>query len=158
GNDYMYGGIGNDTYVVDSASDVVTENSGEGTDLILATGSYTLGSNIENLTLFGSAIGTGNSLDNVMTCSSSGSLLYGMAGNDTLIGLAGNDTIYGGNDNDSINGGAGLDTLNGGSGADTFVFEAASAFSNIDVIQDFNTGQSDKLDISDLLIGYTPGT
>ena len=34
GNDAMSGGAGNDTYIVDSSSDTVTEISGAGTDLI----------------------------------------------------------------------------------------------------------------------------
>ena len=35
----MAGGAGDDTYVVDSISDVVTENASEGTDLIQASDS-----------------------------------------------------------------------------------------------------------------------
>jgi hypothetical protein len=39
----MIGGIGNDTYVVDNAGDVVTENASEGTDLVRTTlAAYTL--------------------------------------------------------------------------------------------------------------------
>ncbi len=48
--------------------------------------------------------------------------------------------------------------LYGQSGADTFVFEAISAFSNSDNIQDFNLAEGDKLDISDLITGYDPIT
>ncbi|KAB2916673.1 MAG: hypothetical protein F9K29_11355, partial [Hyphomicrobiaceae bacterium] len=54
GNDRMAGGIGNDTYIVDSTGDVVTEGSGQGTDTVQSSVSYTLGSNVENLTLTGS--------------------------------------------------------------------------------------------------------
>ena len=53
GNDTMIGGAGNDTYVVDATGDVVTEASGEGTDLIQSSVTYTLGANVENLTLTG---------------------------------------------------------------------------------------------------------
>jgi Ca2+-binding RTX toxin-like protein len=84
-------------------------------------------------------------------------ILNGNDGNDFLYGGIGNDILNGGNNNDILYGGDGLDTLSGGTGSDTFVFEAASAFNNIDVIQDFNRSQGDKLDISDLLIGYTSG-
>ncbi|MBV5304987.1 MAG: VCBS domain-containing protein, partial [Chlorobium sp.] len=68
GNDTMQGGAGNDTYVVDSATDVVTENEGEGTDTVHSSLSYTLGENVENLTLTGAGVitGTGNALDNIL--------------------------------------------------------------------------------------------
>jgi hypothetical protein len=42
GADVMIGGTGNDTYFADNALDVVTEQVGEGTDMISATASYTL--------------------------------------------------------------------------------------------------------------------
>lgn len=49
--DTFVGLAGNDTYVVDNPGDVVVENPGEGTDTVQATiSSYTLGSNVENLT------------------------------------------------------------------------------------------------------------
>lgn len=78
--------------------------------------------------------------------------------NDTLYGDAGNDTLYGGYDNDTLYGGDGTDTLSGGVGADTFVFEANSAFNNVDTVTDFNATDGDVLKLSDLLIGYTSGT
>jgi hypothetical protein len=37
------------------------------------------------------------------------------------------------------------------------VFEAATAFSHIDTVADFNIVQGDALDITDLLDGYTAG-
>ncbi len=56
GNDTLIGGLGADTYLVDNAGDTIVENANEGTDTAVAAASYTLGANIENLTL---ALGTG---------------------------------------------------------------------------------------------------
>lgn len=58
---------------------------------------------------------------------------------------------------DTISGGAGLDTLYGGGGADTFVFEAASAFVDTDLIMDFSTTDGDAIDISDIITGAFSG-
>lgn len=136
GDDSMYGGVGNDVYVVDSASDVVVENTNEGTDEVRAYISYTLGANIENMRLLGNVglTGTGNALDNKMFGTTSGDTLSGLEGNDSLSGDAGGDTLYGGNGNDWLSGGdgddlvfggAGTDAFYGGAGNDIFVVEAA---------------------------------
>lgn len=103
--DILVGGLNNDTYVVDNAGDVVTENLGEGSDTVQASISYTLGADVENLTLTGtvSLNGSGNTLNNTLT---------GNSGNNTLSGLGGNDTL---------NGGTGTDTLIGGVGDDLYI-------------------------------------
>jgi trimeric autotransporter adhesin len=103
GADTLVGGLGNDNYVVDNAGDVVTENISEGTDSVSSSISYTLGSNVENLTLTGAdaLTGTGNALDNTLTGNSATNTLTGSAGNDILDGGAGADTMLGGTGNDS---------------------------------------------------------
>ncbi|MBD2695037.1 DUF4347 domain-containing protein [Anabaena catenula] len=103
GVDTMIGGAGNDSYYVDDVGDTITENADEGTDAVFSTVSYTLGNNLENLTLQGtSAIhGTGNDLNNVLTGNAAANTLTGSAGNDTLNGKAGVDTMIGGAGNDS---------------------------------------------------------
>jgi serralysin len=130
----MYGGGDNDTYVVDNALDQAIETSATGgIDLVKSSVGFTLGTNLENLTLIGSAAinGTGNSLANTLV------------GNDAANGLnggAGNDTLGGGGGADSLHGGAGNDSLTGGTGADNFYFESAlSASTNVDKIIDFST-------------------
>jgi Ca2+-binding RTX toxin-like protein len=122
GNDTMVGGAGNDTFYVDAATDVVTENAAEGTDTVLSSISYTLGANLENLTLSGtSAINAvGNSLDN---------------------------TITGNSANNSLTAGYGADTLAGGAGVDTFVITNSATSATI---SDFLVG-SDKIDLLDFL-------
>jgi Ca2+-binding RTX toxin-like protein len=103
GVDTLIGGLGNDTYIVDVAGDVTTENANEGTDTVQSAITWTLGANVENLTLTGTTAinGTGNTLDNVLTGNSANNTLTGGAGNDTLDGGAGTDTMLGGIGNDT---------------------------------------------------------
>ena len=65
----MVGGTGDDTYVVNVATDVVTELANEGFDTVRSGVTLTLGANVENLVLTGTTAikGTGNALDNVLT-------------------------------------------------------------------------------------------
>ena len=89
----------------------MTEASSAGIDTVETAMTYTIGTNIENLELTGSAAvnGTGNSLANVLTGNSGANLLSGGSANDTLSGGDGNDTLDGGNDADSMSGGLGDD-------------------------------------------------
>ncbi|MBP6819651.1 MAG: M10 family metallopeptidase C-terminal domain-containing protein [Ferrovibrio sp.] len=92
GKDTMSGGAGNDTYYVDNTADKVLENVSQGADTVIASASYTLGANVENLVLVGAANGTGNSGINTITGNALDNVLNGGAGSDTLIGGLGNDT------------------------------------------------------------------
>jgi Ca2+-binding RTX toxin-like protein len=94
GADTLIGGAGDDLYVVDIAGDVVTELANEGKDTVQSSISWTLGVNIEQLTLTGTAAlnGTGNNLANSLTGNSSANVLDGQTGADTMAGGAGNDT------------------------------------------------------------------
>ncbi len=104
GADTMAGGGGNDTYVVDNTTDVTTEAAGAGTDLVQAGVTWTLGANLENLTLTGATAisGTGNTLANALTGNSAANALTGGAGDDVLDGAAGADTLAGGTGNDTF--------------------------------------------------------
>ncbi|MBE9234421.1 calcium-binding protein [Cuspidothrix issatschenkoi LEGE 03284] len=126
GTDTLIGGLGNDIYIVDSTTDTITENAGQGTDTIQSSVTYTIATlaNVENLTLTGTAAinGTGNT------------------GNNVITGNSGNNTLDGGAGNDILTGGLGKDTLTGGLGVDRFDYRtlADSVFSNFDVITGFN--------------------
>jgi Ca2+-binding RTX toxin-like protein len=67
-----------------------------GEDLVYSSVTWSLGKNVENLSLTGSAAinGTGNSLNNVITGNSGNNSLNGGVGNDRMLGGAGNDTYY----------------------------------------------------------------
>ena len=102
GNNTLIGGNGNDTYMVHSVNDHIRELAGQGTDTVDSDINYTLGANLENLTLTGTATtGTGNALNNVLTGNVSNNTLSGGAGDDTLDGVAGNNTLIGGTGNDT---------------------------------------------------------
>jgi Ca2+-binding RTX toxin-like protein len=100
----MTGGTGSDTYTVDNALDSVTENAGEGTDLVRSRIDYTLGANLENLTFLGSSDlnGTGNDLANALRGNAGDNVLDGGAGADKLYGYGGNDTCIIDNAGDGI--------------------------------------------------------
>ena len=95
GADTMVGGTGNDTFYVENAGDVVTEAAGSanGTDTVIASRTYVLAANVENLTLGGSTAinGTGNTLANRLTGNAAANTLSGGTGADTMAGGAGND-------------------------------------------------------------------
>ena len=99
----LSGGAGNDTYVV-TTGDVTTEAAGEGTDTVQSPISWTLGANVENLTLTGAAAinGTGNTLANTLIGNSAANRLDGGAGADAMQGGTGNDTYVTDNTADVI--------------------------------------------------------
>lgn len=124
----LTGGAGNDTYII-GASDTVVEAANGGTDTVHSLATYTLGANVENLTLtgIGAINGTGNALNNVLAGNSANNTLSGLNGNDTLRGGLGNDTVNGGGGNDifQFGRGEGQDLVqdNGGT-ADKILYDA----------------------------------
>ena len=111
GTDILMGGAGDDRYLVDNRFDSVRENAREGTaDIVLASISWTLQTDVERLTLLGTAFrGTGNAKSNIITGNSEANYLYGLAGNDRLNGGAGDDRLDGGFNVDIMTGGTGDD-------------------------------------------------
>ncbi|OWV69250.1 RTX toxin [Rhizobium sp. R339] len=135
GADRLIGGEGDDTYIVDNAGDIVTEAANEGTDTVRTTlASYTLGSDVEDLTYIGTTVfvGIGNSLDN------------------TITGGVAADTLSGGVGNDTLNGGAGADRLIGGTGDDTYIVDHVG-----DLVTEAADAGTDTIQTA--LSGYTLG-
>lgn len=177
GHDQLIGGYGNDTYVVDAKDDSVEEPiMFGGHDTVRALVDYTLGRELEDLTLLDPVTpvrnplkaiqgaldavaglslsarkGFGNELDNVILGNKAANLLQGFAGSDTLRGGEGDDTLNG---TDSSSDGVGeIDELTGGPGADLFILgkETRYYFGNgtddYARITDFTPAQGDRLQL-----------
>ncbi len=102
--------------------------------------------------------------DNVLFYFSGGDTWYVWAGTNSAQGyvvewegatvLANATNLTG--DTVSLSGGDGADTLYGSGGIDNFVFDAASAYNDVDQIENFITGVGgDSIDISSLLSGFS---
>jgi len=113
GTDVLKGGLGDDTYLISSADTIEEEDTSisSGIDTVQPKfNNYTLGNNLENLTLNGTLVsGKGNELNNYLT------------GNDS------NNSLSGDNGNDTLEGNIGADTLIGGSGDDTYVIDKSDS-------------------------------
>jgi trimeric autotransporter adhesin len=122
GADTLIGEQGNDTYIVDSIADIVTELADEGTDTVRTSANFTLSDHVENLVLAGNGHinGTGNALANVIT---------GNVGNNV------------------IDGGAGADRLDGGHGIDTLSYAASSGSVSVNLGTGAATGGDAEGDI-----------
>ncbi|MFZ2268248.1 MAG: M10 family metallopeptidase, partial [Azonexus sp.] len=137
GNDTLIGGAGDDTYYL-TGGDIALEDVSGGTETVVASASYTLGDNLENLILTGSdpIEGAGNSLNNTLTGNSGDNFLFGDAGNDSLVGGAGND---------SLRGGVGTDSLIGGSGDDTYIIDLTATNAVQDILTEAASAGTDTL-------------
>ena len=84
----MYGGFGNDFYVIDNSGDIADETDGDRSDTILSSISFSLADPvravgaIENLTLTGTSNtnATGSALNNELTGNSGGQCPYRRCG------------------------------------------------------------------------------
>ncbi|MDX5631057.1 MULTISPECIES: tandem-95 repeat protein, partial [unclassified Brenneria] len=101
-------------------------------------------------------LSSANDGNDILNGGTGNDILYGQGGNDTLYGGSGNDKLYGGDGDDILIGGPGNDILTGGSGADLFKWQAGDV--GHDVIKDFNAGEGDRIDLSDLVGELEQGT
>lgn len=167
GQDYLYGDDGDDNLAGGDQSDLLFGGSGNDTlngnnhndSLFGGSGNDTLIGGAGNDKLYGEddadELNGGNGFD-LLRGGDGDDILNGDGGNDRLLGDDGDDTLNGGNGRDFLNGGAGTNTLTGGAGNDTFIFSSPTGSS--DIITDFNLTDNDRLDISDVLIGYDSNT
>ena len=138
GADKLYGGGGDDTYIVDAMTQVFETDANVATgglDRVLSNVTWTLGTNLEDLTLSGAEnyrTATGNALNNIIT---------GGAGADTLKGLAGNDRLVGNDGSDTLDGGAGSDVMIGGAGGDMYYVDSTADR----VVEQAATGSADTI-------------
>jgi Beta-1,3-glucanase/RTX calcium-binding nonapeptide repeat (4 copies) len=147
GLDTLIGGGGGDVYIVDSTIEKVIESANQGVDTVRSFVSYSLGANLERLSLQTTANinATGNNLNNLLVGNSGNNLLNGQGGNDTLTGNAGNDVLVGASGNDILIGGTGNDSYNYFTGT-AFVASAIG----LDQIANFSrlAGNIDKIKLS----------
>ena len=162
----MFGGTGDDTYVIDNVGDRAFEESDAGIDTVKSYIDFSLSQNLEILNLAGSTnlSGTGNGLNNTINGNSGANSVNGGVGNDSiyrwdgddvLTGDADHDLISGGKGNDTIVGGTGNDALGGGAGSDDFVFYSAK-LNGHDHIVDFEHGL-DRLVFTATDYGFSTG-
>lgn len=131
----MYGGDGDDLYVLRGADVYIREysNVGSGTDTVLLTTAYATATGggffdlsnfdyVENIRVQAGVGNTqllGNGSNNNIVDNAGNGSISGDLGDDTISGQAGNDTVFGEDGNDVLYGGTGLDQLFGGYGDNT---------------------------------------
>ena len=106
--DTLTGGLGNDTYIINSTNDIIVEAVGEGADRVQASVSFTLG--------------VGDSIEFLETTNALGVGVLNLTGNElsqTLTGNAGANVLNGGIDNLA-------DALIGDLGNDTYIINSAA--------------------------------
>lgn len=145
GDNALYGMAGNDILEGGKGADVIDGGEGwdyarylrseEGVHINLETGIHT-GGDAQGDTLIGIEAVVGSNYADTLRGGAAGDVLKGEGGDDILTGGLGKDQLY------------------GGSGADMFVFEADTAYNGTDIIRDFNIGEGDTLNITDLLSGF----
>ncbi|MDB5506395.1 MAG: Cyclolysin [Devosia sp.] len=163
GIDQLYGGLGNDTFVITELGDKAYEANNQGTaDLVESAITYDLsGQALENLTLTGVGIinGFGNSAANILRGNGQNNRLDGKTGIDQLYGGLGNDTFVFRVKEDSGLGAArdvindfedfaGNDTIDLSAFAGTLTYIGQSAFSTANQVRAIQSGADVLIEIN----------
>ncbi len=134
----MYGGAGNDAFIVKNLGDQAFENANGGYDTAyIAVNGWTVGENIEVAYLSGAATTLAGS-------ASGGNLVANSTAASTLTAGTGQTVFWGSNLGDTFNTGVGGSTLYGYGGADNFHFGLPHW--GLSQIADFSHAEGDKLD------------
>ncbi|MFV0436505.1 MAG: immunoglobulin-like domain-containing protein, partial [Desulfopila sp.] len=139
GSDTVDAGAGNDIVVYDDIDTILAGNAGNDTLMVNETAAIDLSATSDQ-TSGDQVIVTG--FENVDASGSHSPVALTGDGND--------NTLVGGSGDDTFDGGAGGDTLTGGAGSDTFMASGGD-----DRITDYNRGEGDVVDISNLLSDAT---
>ena len=100
---------------------------------------------------------TGGAGNDTLSAGTAWSIIVGGGGNDLLTGKDNYfDTLHGGTGNDTLDGGRGKDILTGGTGADRFIFNSVA--DGLDTITDFNSAESDLIQINATAFGGITNT
>ena len=105
GADRMEGRLGNDTYFVDSANDLVVELAGQGADAVRTSVSYTLGAGV--------------AVEELTTTNNTGTAAINLTGNEFAQTILGNDGA------NNVDGAGGADTMQGRLGDDQYFVDNA---------------------------------
>lgn len=117
--DILVGGLGNDTFIIRSAGDNITDTTGQGTaDRAQIAVNFTLAA--------------GDNVEFLETIRATATTALQLTGNEIA------QTITGNAGSNVLNGKGGNDTMAGGLGNDFFVFNTALGPTNVDRITDFN--------------------
>ncbi|MCX7932907.1 MAG: calcium-binding protein, partial [Rhodovarius sp.] len=125
----MFGGPGDDHYVIHHLGDRVIELEDEGIDTVwVMVDGWTLPAHVEIGRLAGEArhITGGDGGVQLVANPARASILIGGAGDDVLWGGPQGDRLEGGAGQDTLRGGPGADTMRGGPGDDHFVIDHLS--------------------------------
>ncbi|RDI60878.1 calcium-binding protein [Microvirga subterranea] len=137
GADILAGGDGDDYYYLDDPLDQVveTQNGGTSDAAYVSFDGYTLGANLEGLTLLGEddLNATGNDADNFMV---------GNVGNNRLVGGRGQDVLTGGGGDDELIGGLGNDYYDIDSASDMVVEAENEGFDTVESTITYSLGSN----------------
>ncbi|MCB1492026.1 MAG: hypothetical protein KDJ77_09555, partial [Rhodobiaceae bacterium] len=140
GSDYIDGGAGTDTLVIDWSGTSAPVVISTALTLAYAGSDFASASDRVDWTSMEKLDVTAGNADDTLTALSNGSVMNGGGGNDTVTGDVGDDTLGGGtgadtlagNDgNDILIGGGGADSIDGGAGNDTASYAGSAVGVNV---------------------------